>query len=86
VTDSRVGYEQISSMAEALFSSLGLQAEFTETANPSFIKGRTAQIKAGGKVVGVIGEIHPQCLNNWGLEKPVAAFEINLEPLLEMVK
>ncbi|MEM7826015.1 MAG: hypothetical protein QW451_00060, partial [Candidatus Aenigmatarchaeota archaeon] len=51
--------------------------------HPSFIEGRTAKILVEGKKVGIIGEIHPSVLENWKLEMPVAAFEIDLSFLNE---
>ena len=39
------------------------------------------KIVVKGIELGFIGEIHPQVLQNWGLENPAAAFEINLNKL-----
>jgi phenylalanyl-tRNA synthetase beta subunit len=36
--------------------------------------------------VGIIGEIHPQVLENWKLEDPVAAMELDLSQLFRMHK
>ncbi len=73
---NKVGYEYIASVFDALMSSLGLDYELVKAQHPSFIPGRTAQIRIGGKPVGIMGEIHPIVLNSWGLAKPVAAFEL----------
>ena len=84
VSGSRVGYESMSSVLEALMQSLGASYELSATANPSFIDGRTAEVVCGGDVVGIIGEVHPKVLNNWKLEKPVASFELNLDKILKL--
>jgi phenylalanyl-tRNA synthetase beta chain len=73
---NKVGYEHIASVFDALMSSLGLEYELVKAEHPSFIPGRTAQIRIKGKPVGIMGEIHPIVLNSWGLEKPAAAFEL----------
>lgn len=39
---------------------------------------RFATIKAGGKVIGGLAEVHPRFLNNFGIEKRVAILEISL--------
>jgi phenylalanyl-tRNA synthetase beta chain len=49
-----------------------------ESDDPAFIRGRRGDIIAGGKKVGVFGEIHPAVLNAFELEHPVAAFELDL--------
>lgn len=81
VCDVTVSYDLISSYADALLRILGIKYELRKTHPPSFIAGRAAEIYFNNKSMGVMGEIHPQVLNNWGIEKPVVAFEINLDEL-----
>ena len=81
VSASTVNYEAISSTLDALFRNLGMKYILKACVHPSFIEGRTAEIIVGNKVIGYVGEIHPQVLNNWSLEKPVVAFEIGLEEI-----
>ena len=49
----------------------------------SFLEGRVAGINVKKKLIGIVGEIHPQVLNNFGLENPVVAFEIDLGVLID---
>jgi len=76
--DANASYSSMRSAAEALFFELGWKADFRPLPHPSFIPGRAAKIILGKKELGFIGEIHPQVLNNFGLEQPVAAFEVVL--------
>ncbi|MCK5117535.1 MAG: phenylalanine--tRNA ligase subunit beta [Candidatus Aegiribacteria sp.] len=46
-----------------------------------FIPGRCASIIIDGRVSGVIGELHPAVLDNWGISSPASAFEIALSSL-----
>lgn len=78
IADSNVGYQEISAMLEGYFSSLGVKCKLKTVEHNSFIAGRIAAILVDGKQIGVIGEINPAVLENWKLEVPVAAFEINL--------
>jgi len=78
ITDNIVNYEQMSSILDAFFRLLGITYKLKRTEHTSFIKGRCARIFVDDEDVGVIGEIHPAVLNNWELEKPVVALEINL--------
>ncbi len=80
---STANFTEIKAYAEALLANMGLKKwQFKEEKHPSFLEGRTASIHIKGKKLGVIGEVHPEVLNNFELENPTAAFEIDLEPLM----
>ncbi len=85
ISGVRVGYEEISSVLEALLSSMGAEYSLRAEKGTAFIEGRHATVIVSGQAVGEVGEIHPEVLNNWGLEKPVAAFELNTEKLHELI-
>ncbi|HVP40913.1 MAG TPA: phenylalanine--tRNA ligase subunit beta [Candidatus Krumholzibacteriaceae bacterium] len=73
-------FTEIKSIVEALLANLGFKKwQVKAVAHPSFIEGRAACVIVGKKQVGIMGEIHPQVLNNFELENPVAAFELDLE-------
>jgi 2-aminoadipate transaminase len=44
----------------------------------AFVPGRAAWVSANGKSVGVLGEVHPEVLTNFGLTHPVALAELTL--------
>ena len=79
LTDVSVNYQDISSLLDAFLASLGVRYALKKTIHPSFLPGRVAEIFVKNKSVGFIGELHPQVLNNWSLEKPVVAFELELK-------
>ena len=73
-------FTEIKSCVEALLANLGLKNwTIKETRHPSFLQGRAAAIYVKGRKIGVVGEIHPEVLNNFGLENPTSAFEIGLQ-------
>jgi phenylalanyl-tRNA synthetase beta chain len=73
-------YTEIKSVIEALLANLGVTKwRICESNYPNFIPGRVAVIYYEDREVGKLGEIHPAVLNNFELENPVAAFEINLD-------
>ncbi len=77
-------FTEIKSAAEALLANIGLKSwKITATRHPSFIEGRAAAINAKNKGVGIVGEVHPEVLNNFELENPTAAFEIDLEAFFD---
>ena len=72
------------SVVEALLMNLGLKNwTVKEVGHPSFLEGRAATISLKGKELGVVGEIHPQVLNNFELENPTSAFEIDLQKIVK---
>ncbi len=81
LTYTSAGYEDASSVLDALARAFGTGLSLKPTDSPSFMQGRAASILLDKKPAGIVGEVHPQVLNNWNLEKPVAAFELSLEPL-----
>ncbi|QQG39492.1 MAG: phenylalanine--tRNA ligase subunit beta [Candidatus Aenigmatarchaeota archaeon] len=81
LTDVTIAYERIASMLDALMRNLGLAYVLKRSQHNSFTPDRVAEVVVNGHSLGYIGEIHPQVLNNWGLEKPVVAFEIDVDRL-----
>jgi len=80
---AEANYTEMRSILDALFANLGLKDWFVkEGRHPSFLEGRTAKVYVGGRYAGVLGEIHPEVLENFDLENPVAALEIELESLV----
>ena len=78
ILNSKVGYEDISGVILTLFKILGRKIEFRRTSHPSFIEGRVAEVMVDGKKVGILGELHPKVLKNFGIDFPVVGAEIDL--------
>lgn len=83
ITNTKVGYEEISSILDALLKNMGVNYSLRPVNHQSFIKGRCAEIVFQGKNIGIIGEINPPVLENFGLEKPVIAFELDVQEIFE---
>ena len=76
-------FTEIRSYLEALLANLGLTGWTVKAArHSSFLQGRVAAIYLKGKRICVVGEVHPEVLNNFELENPVGAFEMDLEHIL----
>ncbi len=75
------GFTEIRSSFDALSENVGRTLQIKSTENTSFLSGRCGAIISDGRDVGVIGEISPLVLKSWGLNLPVAAFEVNLPSL-----
>lgn len=91
----RAGFSELQGALDQLLRSFGLAfgaAEGKRGAyalrlrdHPSFIPGRAAwvEVAAGGRteVLGVLGEVHPEVLERWGIGCPVVGFELRLDAL-----
>jgi phenylalanyl-tRNA synthetase beta chain len=75
-------FSEIKSALDSFMSNFGVEWQIKETLHPSFIKGRVGKVVAEGVEVGIVGEVNPLVLENWKLENPVSAFEINFQKIL----
>ena len=57
-----------------------------ETANSSYHPGRCAKVKVGIDEIGVLGEVHPQVLENYGIEKRAYLLEVNVTKIAKYAK
>ena len=78
VSHGNASFTEIKSTLDALLMNLGLRWQIRGVKHPSFIEGRAGTVTVDKTEVGMIGEVHPQVLQNWTLENPVAAFELNM--------
>ncbi|MGD6934491.1 MAG: phenylalanine--tRNA ligase subunit beta [Candidatus Bathyarchaeia archaeon] len=81
-THPTAGFSEIKSALDSFFANFGVEWQIKETIHPSFIEGRAGKVIVDGEEIGIIGEVSPQVLENWKLENPAAAFEINLQAIL----
>ena len=80
---ANANYTEIRSILDALLANLGLNDWIVKEAkHPSFLEGRTAKVYVKGKCLGVLGEVHPEVLENFELENPVVALELDIEECL----
>ncbi len=70
---------EMKSIVEAVLKSLDYKYEIKEYDHPSFMEARCGEILVNGNEVGIFGEIHPQILENWKLEKPVMGFGMKID-------
>ena len=80
------GYSDVKSLLDALCEALEVKAVIESMDHPSFIPGRVGRIVLDGVEGGLIGELHPQVLENFQLENPVACLELNIDLLRKIYK
>ncbi len=78
---SQASFTEAKSIMDALLANLGISFQLEPCSHGSFIEGRAGNVLVRNCRAGIIGELHPQVIQNWGLENPTAAFEVNLADL-----
>jgi phenylalanyl-tRNA synthetase beta chain len=73
------GYATARSVVDSVLRELGWKAEYTAIKHQTFVEGRAAEFSVDGKSVGILGEVHPEVLTNFGLTFPVALAELTLQ-------
>jgi len=74
-------FTEMKAILETLMLNLGFNFTLKTTSNPSFLEGRVGTVLVHENEVGTIGEVHPQVIENWKLEHPVTAIELDLSRL-----
>jgi phenylalanyl-tRNA synthetase beta chain len=78
-----VSYEDAQAVVYSLLRNVGVQGWSVERLDhQSFIRGRAARMILNNHEIGLLGEINPTVLERFGLENPLAAFEIDVEKLM----
>ncbi len=81
VIHAKAGFAEIRGIAQGVLRDFGAEAEFVPHEDGAFLKGRCAAVVVSGRLAGVLGEVHPEVLERFELEYPVAALELELEAL-----
>ncbi|HOP09831.1 MAG TPA: phenylalanine--tRNA ligase subunit beta, partial [Candidatus Methanofastidiosa archaeon] len=81
--NSNANYTGIRECLDSFLCNIGKDASIVPLEHGSFIEGRAGKILIDGEESGIIGEIHPQVLENWGMENPIAVAELEIERLLK---
>jgi phenylalanyl-tRNA synthetase beta chain len=64
----------------------GVEVEASEGRHWAFASGRCASIKAGGTLIGNVGELKPEAIEAFGLGVPVSGFELDLSLFYELLR
>jgi len=78
-------FTEIKQILDYITKALRIKYTIKETAQKEFIDGRAAGILINDKIIGHIGEIHPETLISWNLRMPLAVMEISLEEIYNIL-
>jgi phenylalanyl-tRNA synthetase beta chain len=81
-----VDYFDLKGIVENILSSIGVSGVSfeRESENRSFHPGKTASINIKKKTAGILGEVHPDVAENYGIDARCYIAELNLDVLYEL--
>ncbi len=79
--DEKVNFTEIKQVLDYLFRMLNISYSLEECDNSNFITGRVGKIIVNDIEIGIIGEVAPRVLKNWGINMPIALLELNTEKI-----
>ena len=80
-SEKKAGFTETRQALEWLAAGLKIEIKIAPCEHESFIPGRVGKIIVDGKEKGILGEVSPAVLAEWGLNMPVAGFELDLTEL-----
>ncbi|MFQ5456155.1 MAG: phenylalanine--tRNA ligase subunit beta [Nitrospirota bacterium] len=89
LSHNRANFSELHSSLDMLLYYLGIGYKLQPFHHPSFIEGRSGKIVWRDNIkgsqdieIGIIGELHPQVLENWKIDIPCTAFELYIDRLI----
>jgi phenylalanyl-tRNA synthetase beta chain len=80
------GFYRMKGYVDAILSYAGVVGEYTaEESDAAYHPGRCAAVTVKGERIAVLGEIHPEVLENYGIGMDAFAAEIDFEKLFELI-
>jgi phenylalanyl-tRNA synthetase beta chain len=86
ICHAKANFSEIKAVTNSILDNLLIKFDIEEGGWECFLKGRRFIAKIGSQKLCWAGEIHPQVLSNWGIEMPVAALEMDIDLLLDLIK
>ena len=85
--DSEVDFSWMKGLIEQFLADMVVPAiHFVPTTHPTLHPGRTAEIRSGDRVIGLMGEVHPRVAKNFDLPRRALLAEINVDALMDVVQ
>ncbi len=76
-------FYDLKGIVERILGLFGLSGAFEKGSAPFLHPGQQARVTAGGRTLGVLGELHPDVLGRLDFKKPVFVFDFDWRSLLE---
>jgi phenylalanyl-tRNA synthetase beta chain len=79
------GFYDAKAQLERLLSSLRVDVTYEAAVDFAYLPGRTAEVAAAGRRIGVVGQLHPRLTADFDISTDVAMFELDIDALLPHV-
>ncbi len=76
----QASFSEMHAVLQYVLFYLGTDAQLRPLELGCFLPGRGAEIVIDGTSAGIVGELHPEVLDNWGVRMPAAYLELRLLP------
>ena len=83
---ARANFSEVKAVMDSILENLEVDVENVGVGLSCFIEGRRYVANADGVPLCWAGELRPEVLEAWGLEMPVAALEMDVDGIYELVK
>lgn len=83
IAHAQAHFSELHSCLDLLLYYLDRPYQLEALDHPSFLTGRAGRILSEGRTVGLLGEIHPEVLEQWQIGMPAVALELDLQQLFE---
>ncbi|MBN1375465.1 MAG: phenylalanine--tRNA ligase subunit beta, partial [Dehalococcoidia bacterium] len=77
-----VDFYFVKGIVQTLLERFGVTVDFVPGSDASFNPAKCADVMAGTKKIGVIGEVHPGVLKNFDIAEPAFIFELDVDKLV----
>jgi len=79
--DAEASVSEMQSLLDVLSHFLERSLSLRPAEHPSFMEGRSAEVLLDERIVGRLGELHPEVLTRWGVGVPCSCLEIDVTAL-----
>lgn len=86
LSHGKADFTEIKQIFDAIARSLNFTYSINDANHASFIPGRVGRISVKGKQLAFMGELHPAVIKNFDISMPVAALELNVTDLFDILR
>ena len=79
IAHPHANFSEVHTCLDVLMFYLVKDYELEPLSHGSFLDGRAGTILCQGQSRGLIGELHPEVLENWGISVPISVFELDVD-------
>jgi phenylalanyl-tRNA synthetase beta chain len=84
ISHPTANFSEMHSSLDILLFYFGVEYKLAPADHPLFMQGRCGRVMAGAIALGFIGELRPEVLERTQIAMPCAAFEINLNTMMDL--